>query len=258
MRIALVTQEDPFYLPPALDALCSARQNDVVALIILPSFNEGLRDTAKRLYDFYGWWDFCRLTVRFILAKLANNLNRIASLTRPFSAVDVGRRHDIPVYRPPKINAAEFAAALRDEICPDLLISVAASQILKRRVLEVPPLGCINLHSAALPRYQGMMPNFWTMLNESQAAVTVHYMVEKLDAGDIIVQRSVPIYPDDSLHNLMLRSKQFGVQALLEAVEQIEQGNVQRQSMDASQATYFSFPRRVDALCLRRMGRALL
>jgi methionyl-tRNA formyltransferase len=186
-------------------------------------------------------------------------MNRLATTLRPYSAADVARRYNIPIYRPPKINATEFIATLRNEIRPDLLVSVAASQILKQRVLAVPPLGCINLHSAPLPRYQGMMPNFWTMLHdEPEATVTVHYMVEKLDAGDIIVQLPVPIYPTDSLHNLMVRSKHVGVQALLEAVEKIEQGTVQRQPMDTGQATYFSFPKRVDAQRLRRMGRALL
>jgi methionyl-tRNA formyltransferase len=104
-----------------------------------------------------------------------------------------------------------------------------------------------------------MMPNFWTMVHgESQATVTVHYMVEKLDAGDIIVQLPVPIHPTDSLHNLMVRSKEIGVQALLKAAEQIERGTVHSQPMDASQATYFSFPKRLDAQRLRQMGRALL
>jgi len=259
MRIALVTQEEPFYLPPALEALCTARQKDVVALIILPPFNEGLSATARRLYEFYGPWDFARLSGWFVWAKIADKLNRLATLTRPYSAVDVARRYDIPIYPPPKINASEFVTTLRDEIRPDLLVSVAASQILKQRILEVPPLGCINLHSAPLPHYPGMMPNFWTMVHgEFQAAVTVHYMVEKLDAGDIIVQLPVPIYPTDSLHDLMVRSKQIGVQALLEAVEQIGQGIVQGHPMDTSQATYYSFPKRVDAQRLRQMGRALL
>lgn len=259
MRIVLVTQEDPFYLPPALHELCAVRQKDIVALIVLPSFNEGLGATARRLYEFYGPWDFVRLSGRFIWAKLADHLNRFAPLTRPYSAVDVARRHNISIYQPPSINAPEFLSVLADEIRPDLLISVAASQILKKGVLNLPNLGCINLHSAALPRCQGMMPNFWTMLHEeSEAAVTIHYMVEKLDAGDIIVQRPVPIYPEDSLHDLMVRSKQIGIQALLEAVDKIEQGKVQKRPMDASQATYFSFPKRADAQRLRQMGRALL
>jgi methionyl-tRNA formyltransferase len=259
MKIALVTQEEPFYLPPALDTLCTARQKDIAALIILPSFNESLSATAKRLYEFYGPWDFARLSGRFVWAKIADHVNRLSPLMRPYSAVDVARRYEIPIYQPSKINAAEFVTILRDEIRPDLLVSVAASQILHRRVLEIPPLGCINLHSAPLPRYQGMMPNFWTMVHgEPEATVTVHYMVEKLDAGDVIVQLPVPIHRADSLHNLMVHSKQVGVRALLEAIEQIEHGTVERQPMEKDQATYFSFPKRSDAQRLRRLGRALL
>src|SRR6185436_2167236 len=162
-------------------------------------------------------------------------------------------------YQPAKINAPEFVAVLRETIRPDLLVSIAASQVLRQRVLEVPRLGCINLHSAPLPRYQGMMPNFWTMVHgEPEATVTVHFMVEKLDAGDIILQRPVPIHPEDSLHDLMVRSKVIGVDALNEAVAQLEHGTARPWPMDASQASYFSFPKRRDAERLRRMGRALL
>ena len=117
MRIALVTQEEPFYLPPALDALCATRQKDIVALIILPSFNETLRATAKRLYEFYGPRDFIRLAGRYIWAKIADRFNRVTPprgpWARPYSAVDVARRHAIPIYQPPKINAPEFVAVLR-------------------------------------------------------------------------------------------------------------------------------------------------
>ena len=259
MRIALVTQEDPFYLPPALEGVCRARPGDVVALVILPAFNEGLAATARRLWEFYGPRDFVRLAVRYAWARAADVTNRVTPLTRPYSARDVARRHRVPVHDPPKINAAEFVAVLRDTIRPDLLVSIAASQILRPQVLSLPRYGCINLHSAPLPRYQGMMPNFWTMVHgEAEAAVTIHYMVEKLDAGEIIVQRAVPILPTDSLHDLMVRSKEIGVAALLEAIEQIERGTVRPRAMDASQATYFSFPKRADAVRLRRMGRALL
>ncbi len=75
MRIALVTQEDPFYLPPALDAFCSARPKDVCALIVLPAFNENMLATARRLYESYGARDFTRLGIRYSLAKAADLVN---------------------------------------------------------------------------------------------------------------------------------------------------------------------------------------
>jgi methionyl-tRNA formyltransferase len=231
----------------------------VVGLVILPAFNERLTATARRLYEFYGPWDFLRLGLRYAGAKLADRVNRLRPLTRAYSAEDVARRHGVPVHRPAKINAPEFVRTLAEDIRPDLLVSIAASQILRQRVLDVARLGAINMHAAPLPRYQGMMPNFWTMLHgEPEAAVTIHYMVEQLDAGDVVLQRPVPILPSDSLHDLMVRSKVVGVEVLLEAVAQIEQGTAARRPLDAGRASYFSFPQRADAERLRRMGRALL
>lgn len=259
MRIVLVTQEEPFYLPPALEQLCKAKQGEITGLIILPSFNEKMLATARRLYEFYGFVDFMRLSQRFLWAKMADRFDALLNPKRPYSAVKVAQRYGLTVYQPANINATDFVTRLRDEVRPDLLVSIAASQILKRRVLAVPPLGCINLHSAPLPRYQGMMPNFWTLYHgEPEATVTVHYMVERLDAGDIILQKSVPILPSDSLQDLMIRSKQVGVQAVLEAIDRIASDAVQARPMDPAQATYFSFPTRKDALRLRSLGRALL
>ena len=93
---------------------------------------------------------------------------------------------------------------------------------------------------------------------ELHAILTVHGTAEKLDTGEIILQTPVPIYAADSLHDLMVRSKRVGVQALLEAVGQIERGPVRRQPMDMCRASCFSFPKRADAQRLRRMGHALL
>jgi methionyl-tRNA formyltransferase len=259
MRLTLITQDEPFYLPAALDAICTARRDEIVALVVLPAFNERLTATARRLFAFYGPLDFLRLSARFAWVKSANLLNRIFPLTRPFSAADVARRHKIPVYPISKINAADTVSFLANMVRPDLLISIAASQIFRSAVLSLPVHGCINLHSAPLPRYQGMMPNFWAMVNgEKETAVTVHYMVEKIDAGDIIIQRIVPITPTDSLHDLMVRSKEIGAQAVLDAISQIENGTVKTRPLETTQATYFSFPTRADAQRLRAQGRRLL
>ncbi len=259
LRLALVTQEEPFYLPPALDALCRLRRDELAALVILPSFNESLPQTARRLYEFYGPCDFARLCGRFLGARVLDRVNRMRPLARPFSALDVARRHRVPLYRPARVNAADFLDVLRQEIRPDLIVSIAASQIFGRALLDTPRLGCINLHSAPLPRYQGMMPNFWTLLHqEAHATVTVHYMAAQLDVGDIILQRDVAILPEDSLHDLMVRSKQVGVQAMDEAIRLLAAGTAPRRPMDPTQASYFSFPTRADACRLRAQGRRLL
>ncbi len=259
MRIALITQEEPFYLPPALDALCRLRRDELGALIILPSFNESLPRTARRMYDFYGPRDFARLCGRFLGARVFDRVNRLKPLTRPFSARDVAQRHRVPLHQPAKVNAPDFLEILRHKIRPDLIVSIAASQVFGNTLLGIPRLGCINLHSAPLPRYQGMMPNFWTLLHqEPNATVTVHYMAAQLDAGDIILQRDVAILPEDSLHDLMVRSKHIGIQAVDEAIRLLAAGAAPRRPMDPALASYFTFPARADARRLRAQGRRLL
>ena len=173
MRIVIVTQEEPFYLPPALFNFCSKRKKDIVGIIILKAFNESLTATAHRLFDFYGPIDFSRLFIRYCFAKIADKINKSLPLTRPYSIEDVAIRHGIHVYKPDKMNNNEFVNILSNDIRPDLMVSIAASQVIKKSVLDIPILGCINLHSAPLPKYQGMMPNFWTMAhNEPNAG---HY-----------------------------------------------------------------------------------
>ena len=255
MRIALVAQEDPFYLPPAVLAICRARRPDFAAIVAQRSFNEKLHHTARRLHEFYGPLDFSRLVFRYARAKTLGRLSR----SRPYSVKSVARMLDIPLYTPQRINAPEFLQTLADEIRPDLILSIAASEIFKPELLSIPPLGCINLHSAPLPKYQGMMPVFWTMYHgESEGCVTVHHMAEKLDAGDIILQRPVSVGPSDSLEDMMIRCKEVGVAAVLEAIDLIERGEVKPTAMDKSGASYFSFPKREHAARLRAAGRRLL
>jgi len=256
LRIVLVTQEEPFYLPPFLYRLACARGEEIVGMVILRPFDENLLDVGRRLYDFYGLRDFAVECLHFVWAKTLDFVNRAWPMSRPYSASDVARRCEIPIYRPRDINAPEFVQILREDVRPGLLVSVAASQILKQEVLAIPPLGCINVHSAPLPKYQGMMPSFWAMANgEAETAVTVHYMVEALDAGDIILQEPVPIYEHDTLTSLIVRSKEIGVQALLKAVSEIDSGTVNAYPMPMEEATYFSFPKREDGERFRLQGR---
>jgi len=255
MRIAIVTQDEPFYLPTFLEHVAKSRRKDIVAMIILKPFNKNLPENVKRVYNLYGPYDFLIYSIRFILLKAQDFLTRFLPFSGVWSVEGVARRHGIPVYRPDNINAPAFLAVLSKVIQPDIIVSVAASQIFKKNILSLPRYGCINIHTAPLPRYRGMLPTFWVLLNrEKETAVTVHYMTEKLDDGDIICQEPVAILPEDTLDSLIRRTKRIGAEVLLKALDDIEQGKVFRKPNDASKATYFSFPTREDARKFRALG----
>lgn len=256
MRIAIVTQDELFYLPKFLKRILQARNKDIVAIIILKPFNETIWGNIRRAYNLYGLWDFLIYGFRFVMYKVMSAISRIWPIRGPWSVADVARRYGVPVYRPKDINAPSFLAVLYQHIQPDIIISVAASQIFKKEILSLPRYGCINIHTAPLPRYRGMLPTFWVLLNgEKETAVTVHYMTDRLDDGDIIRQEPVAISPDDTLDSLIRKTKQIGAEVLLQALEDIECGTVIRRPNDASQATYFSFPTREDARRFRAQGR---
>jgi methionyl-tRNA formyltransferase len=119
-------------------------------------------------------------------------------------------------------------------------------------------LGCINVHSALLPAYRGMLPTFWAMVNEEEeTGVTVHFMTEGIDGGYIIRQRSVPIGRTQTLLSLMRATKRAAADLVLEVVEGFEAGTISPVPNPPDQGTYFSFPTRGDVNRFRALGRRI-
>jgi methionyl-tRNA formyltransferase len=141
-------------------------------------------------------------------------------------------------------NDPEFLRQL-EERKPDLLLSVACPYILKDRLLKLPPLGCINIHHAPLPRYKGMMPTFWQLFHgESTVGVTVHYMAAKVDEGATLLQEDLAIQTCESLDQLIRRSKRQGAHCMAQVVRQIAAGTQKVIQPKAQESSYFTFPTR--------------
>lgn len=122
---------------------------------------------------------------------------------------------------------------------PDLIVTVAYGRLVPGPVLELPPMGCINLHPSLLPEYRGASPVQRAIADGAAATgVTVMYLAEELDAGDIILQRRVAIGPEESAGELETRLAEEGAALLTEAVGQIAHGEAQRRPQDHTRATY--------------------
>jgi methionyl-tRNA formyltransferase len=144
----------------------------------------------------------------------------------------------VQVLQPLKIGEASAMAALR-EMRPDLIVVVAYGQILPKAVLDLPPQGCVNVHTSLLPRWRGAAPIQHAILNgDATTGVTTMYMDERMDTGDIIFQRAEPIRPDDTSASLHERLAALGAKLLVETVEAIADGQAPRTPQDNSRATY--------------------
>ncbi len=144
---------------------------------------------------------------------------------------------DIPVLQPDRIRKPEYVDQLR-AYPADLAVVAAFGQILPREVLEMPRLGCINVHASLLPKYRGAAPIQWSILNgDDVTGVTIMQMAEGLDDGDILAQEEVPIAPDETGGSLFEKLSRVGARLCVETMDKLEKGEVTPVPQDESQAT---------------------
>jgi len=144
----------------------------------------------------------------------------------------------LPVLTPDRINTPDMIEALR-AYHPDLIVVVAYGQILKPTILDLPPLGCVNVHASLLPKYRGAAPIQWAIANgEIKTGVTTMYMSPGMDEGDIIDQSEVDIFPGETAGLLHQRLSQAGAILLASTVERICAGTVRRRAQNPAEATY--------------------
>ncbi|GAB3701029.1 hypothetical protein GCM10027592_28720 [Spirosoma flavus] len=251
MRLVILTQDDPFYLARNIDYLLKKLPPyaEVVATVVFDvspfGKRESFRDKMKKTYDIFGPSFFIRYGLKFVASKLdsRNNVRKVLA------------ERSIPlIHIEGNINKEENLAKIK-EYKPDLLVSIAGNQIFKQRLLDVATYGCINLHTALLPKYRGLMPSFWVLRhNETHTGVSVFFVDEGIDSGPILVQNKLAI-GNMSQAELIDVTKKMGMDAILESIEKIHSGKYELIENDASQMTYFTFPTRDDVKAFRAAGK---
>ena len=194
------------------------------------------------------------LAINYLLENLADTFN----LPFPKTIRRIIKANNIPIFTINSVNSDHFYdLVLCNNI--DLVVSVSASEIFRKKILGLPKFGCINLHNAPLPKYKGMFPNFWQMLhNEKYSVLTIHWMTEDLDAGPIILQDQTEITTNTSLHELMLETKKKSAHSLMKALDMIAGGNVRLIENNPSLSTFFSFPTCQDVKRFRKIGKRII
>lgn len=251
MRLVILTQDDPFYLARNIDYLLKKLPPyaEVVATVVFDVSPFGKRESfgekMKKTYDIFGLPFFVRYGFKFVSSKLdsRNNVRKtLADRNIPLIHIEGGINKDENLE---KIRAYE----------PDLLVSIAGNQIFKRKLLDVATHGCINLHTALLPKYRGLMPSFWVLKNgETHTGVSVFFVDEGIDSGPILVQHKLAI-GSMTQAQLIDVTKKMGMDAILEAIDKIQAGNPTLIENDASQMTYFTFPTRADVQAFLAAGK---
>jgi len=144
---------------------------------------------------------------------------------QPSPIKELALDHGLYLFQPENINAESAVQKLK-ELKPDLIILIAYGQILSGEVLNIPTRGCLNVHPSLLPRYKGSAPIQWTIIRgEGETGISFLFMNEKIDAGDIILQKKIKIMPEENYQELSKRLATVSAEMIKEVLDKIKRGD---------------------------------
>lgn len=163
--------------------------------------------------------------------------------------VELARKRNIPVYTPESLKEPSWATMISD-MKPDVIFSFYYRNLIPREILSIPSIGAFNLHGSLLPKFRGRCPVNWVLIEgEKRTGITLHYMVEKPDAGDIIAQRPVDISFDDNAYTLFMKLATEARILMKEILPHIENTSfIGKPQADMGQPSYFGGRKPEDGL----------
>lgn len=151
---------------------------------------------------------------------------------------EVALAHDIPVFQPERIKREEGVQMLKS-CAPDLCVTAAFGQLLSQEILDIPPMGTINVHSSLLPKHRGSAPINWSVIMGDQVTgVTTMFTDKGMDTGDILLMKETPIGEKENAGELSDRLAVMGARLLLDTIRALEEGTLTRIPQEHETATY--------------------
>ncbi len=204
-----------------------------------------------------------------VLQTLLENTNVVLVVTQPDKVVGrkkvftkppikrVAEENHIPVFQPEHIRV-DYQPIL--ECDADIIITCAYGQIIPQVILNYPKMGCINVHASLLPKYRGGAPIHWALLNgEEKTGITIMYMDEGMDTGDIICKEEYQIKDTDNVETLHQALAQMGAHLLLKTLPSIINGRNSREHQKEEEATYaYNIKREEERIDFFKAGRQIM
>ena len=147
-------------------------------------------------------------------------------------------KHNLPVFQPERIKREEAVAVLK-QYDADVYVVAAFGQILSKEILDLPKFGCVNIHASLLPKYRGAAPIQWAIIDgEEKTGITIQQMNEGVDTGDILLQKEYYLAKDETGESLFDRLCDLGAEAIVEALEKMEEGSLVPQKQNEEESSH--------------------
>jgi folate-dependent phosphoribosylglycinamide formyltransferase PurN len=250
-RIAIITQNDLLFIPETLRTLLRVHSREIeFAIVTSPGEFEDIVGSMRYYIGFWGLGQF----LRFLLPLSVRYVGSILGVRKYKDCIELLSERGIEVWQGNMdINTEELVREIGARRI-DYILSIAATQILKKRILNSPTKMCINIHAGLLPNYRGFNPSFWCMLNgEKTTGITIHKMVEELDAGPIIMQQEIDVGPAETWCSLQKRIATEAGSMLCELLEILRNDALQMRDQ-TTKGSQFKKPSPNDGKEFRRRG----
>ena len=249
MNIVVITQDEPFYLRKSLSYLLDSLPKDChisgVVLLATSPFGKKLSTFQKGLSTLkvFGLAFTLYYFIKLLAAKITGRSVEKFLIRKKIPIITLDN----------SINSSSSISKI-SSYKPDLLISIQGNEIFRKPIITLAPKGCLNLHTALLPKYRGLMPSFWVLKNrEEKTGVSVFFVDEGIDSGPILVQREVLI-SGMTQAQLITHTKHVGMECIVEAINKILIDDTSTLPNYDNDMTYYGFPTRNDVIEFRKVG----
>jgi methionyl-tRNA formyltransferase len=261
LKVLFITQDDPIYVREFFDAFLALDRADIMleGIVLAPPMGKRrLVDLVVQMWNFYGPVDFVRMGLRFVKTRATARLPLPLRPGRGVTISQIAASYGLPAQQVIDLNDPQFVQTVKHRQI-DVLVSVAAPQIIKGPLIDAPRLACINIHNGKLPMYRGMLPNFWQMYDGlTSVGTTVHRINAGIDDGPILAQDETQLLPYETLDSVIRRTKRSGAKLVLDVLRQLRDGTAIEEPNDRESGSYHSFPTKADVAEFRRRGYRLL
>lgn len=248
--------DDPVQTKDFIAKIIDAKQDQVIGLAV-PNGDRLTLSKGKSKYEYLislmlimGPYHFIRNSFITVWHKIKKKLHSLGLAKDP-TIMGYAQKKGIPVHRIKTANSKKFQEML-SELKPDVIINQSQS-IIKRGLLDIPSIGVLNRHNALLPKNRGRLTPFWVAFKrETETGVSIHFVDEGIDAGEIIVQEKYPVSKKDTFNSLVKKNYQIAPQAMIKALDLLESGHRDFIPNDDAQATYNTTPSLAEAWQYRK------
>jgi len=258
MRIFIITMEDPVYTLPFIKEIILNRQKDIVGLAVAKGNRltiGGKRSKLTYLFSLLlimGFLHFMKFSFKTLSFKVKLYLSRYLKSINSPSILEFAKNRKIPIWKIKFPNNKLFLKQLKI-IKPDIIINQSQS-FLRKPLLKIPSIGVINRHNALLPKNRGRLTPFWVLYKkEKETGVSIHFVEESLDSGNIIVQEKFEVTPNETFASLVKKNYDIAPKAMLKALNKLEKSNYKLIHNEGTKATYNTIPTFKEALTFRWM-----